>query len=440
MNSLWNICLSKLENEVPSVEFNTWIRPLQAVESDTTLTLLAPNRFVLDWIKNHHVTQINEAVTEFSNGKLTLVLDVGSKQRILTPLVASVPEEPKITTPHFENFLNKNFTFDNFIEGKSNQFARAAALQVTENIGKAYNPLLIYGGSGLGKTHIMHAIGNAILAKKPSTKVVYLHSERFVQDMVRALQQNSIHKFKEHYRGIDVLLIDDIQFFAGKDRSQEEFFHTFNSLIDRRHQIVLTCDKYPKEIAGLEDRLKSRFSCGLPLSIEPPDMETRAAILMKKSSLANIALPDDVAFFIAKRMPFNVRDLEGALRRLIANAEFTGQPITLDFAKEVLQDLVVMQDKLVNIDSIQQAVSEYFEISLNDLLATNKLQAVTRPRQIAMSLTRELTTHSFPEIGIAFGGRSHTTVISACKKVDDLKKTDLKFYEDYTHLIRVLSP
>ena len=303
MNSLWNICLSKLENEVPSVEFNTWIRPLQAVESDTTLTLLAPNRFVLDWIKNHHVTQINEAVTEFSNGKLTLVLDVGSKQRILTPLVASVPEEPKITTPHFENFLNKNFTFDNFIEGKSNQFARAAALQVTENIGKAYNPLLIYGGSGLGKTHIMHAIGNAILAKKPTTKVVYLHSERFVQDMVRALQQNSIHKFKEHYRGVDVLLIDDIQFFAGKDRSQEEFFHTFNSLIDRRHQIVLTCDKYPKEIAGLEDRLKSRFSCGLPVSIEPPDMETRAAILMKKSSLANIALPDDVAFFIAKRMP-----------------------------------------------------------------------------------------------------------------------------------------
>lgn len=440
MNSLWNICLSKLENEVPSVEFNTWIRPLQAVESDTTLTLLAPNRFVLDWIKNHHVTQINEAVTEFSNGKLTLVLDVGSKQRILTPLVASVPEEPKITTPHFENFLNKNFTFDNFIEGKSNQFARAAALQVTENIGKAYNPLLIYGGSGLGKTHIMHAIGNAILAKKPTTKVVYLHSERFVQDMVRALQQNSIHKFKEHYRGVDVLLIDDIQFFAGKDRSQEEFFHTFNSLIDRRHQIVLTCDKYPKEIAGLEDRLKSRFSCGLPVSIEPPDMETRAAILMKKSSLANIALPDDVAFFIAKRMPFNVRDLEGALRRLIANAEFTGQPITLDFAKEVLQDLVVIQDKLVNIDSIQQAVSEYFEISLKDLLATNKLQAVTRPRQIAMSLTRELTSHSFPEIGIAFSGRSHTTVISACKKVDDLKKTDLKFYEDYTHLIRVLSP
>ena len=439
MSSLWNICLSKLENEVPSVDFNTWIRPLQAVETEGNLNLLAPNRFVLDWIKKHHVTQINEAVTEFSNGKLTLVLDVGSNRHMLTPVVTSLPDEPKITAPNFEHFLNKNFTFDNFIEGKSNQFARAAALQVAENSGKAYNPLLIYGGSGLGKTHIMHAVGNAILAKNPATKIVYLHSERFVQDMVKALQQNAIHKFKEFYRGVDVLLIDDIQFFAGKDRSQEEFFHTFNSLIDRRHQIVLTCDKYPKEISGLEERLKSRFSCGLPVSIEPPDMETRAAILMKKATLASIILPDDVAFFIAKRMPFNVRDLEGALRRLIANAEFTGQPITLDFAKEVLQDLVVLQDKLVNIDSIQQTVSDYFDISLHDLLATNKLQTVTRPRQIAMSLARELTAHSFPEIGTAFGGRNHTTVMSACKKVEELKKTDLKFYEDYIHLVRVLS-
>lgn len=439
MSSLWNICLSKLENEVPSTDFNTWIRPLQAVETEGQLHLLAPNRFVLEWIKRHHVSKINETVTEFSNGKLTLVLDVGSNRHSLPPVISSESVETKVVNLNFQSFLNKNFTFDNFIEGKSNQFARAAALQVAENSGKAYNPLLIYGSSGLGKTHIMHAVGNAILAKKPAAKIVYLHSERFVQDMVKALQQNAIHTFKEFYRAVDVLLIDDIQFFAGKDRSQEEFFHTFNSLIDRKHQIVLTCDKYPKEISGLEERLKSRFSCGLPVSIEPPDMETRAAILMKKATLAQIELPDEVAFFIAKRMPFNVRDLEGALRRLIANAEFTGEPITLDFAKDVLQDLVVLQDKLVSLESIQRTVADYFDLQLDDLLGTNKLQTVARPRQMAMYLARELTPHSFPEIGAGFGGRNHTTVMSACKKIEELKKIDLKLSEDYVNLVRILS-
>ena len=439
MSSLWNICLSKLENEVPSTDFNTWIRPLQAIETDAQLHLFAPNRFVLEWIKKHHIVQINEAVTEFSNGKLTLVLDVGSNRHALPSVISNTPIETKATPQNFQSFLNKNFTFDNFIEGKSNQFARAAALQVAENSGKSYNPLLIYGSSGLGKTHIMHAVGNAILAKNPEAKIVYLHSERFVQDMVKALQQNAIHSFKTFYRAVDVLLIDDIQFFAGKDRSQEEFFHTFNSLIDRKHQIVLTCDKYPKEITGLEERLKSRFSCGLPVSIEPPDMETRAAILMKKAALAQIILPDDVAFFIAKRMPFNVRDLEGALRRLIANAEFTGEVITLDFTKNVLQDLVVLQDKLVSLESIQRTVAAYFNLRLDDLLATNKLKTVARPRQIAMSLARELTAHSFPEIGVRFGGRTHTTVMSACKKIDELKKIDLKLSDDYVNLVRILS-
>jgi chromosomal replication initiator protein len=284
----------------------------------------------------------------------------------------------------------------------------------------------------------MHAIGNAILTKNPSATIVYLHSEKFVQDMVRALQQNSINAFKEYYRGIDVLLIDDIQFFAGKERSQEEFFHTFNSLLDRRHQVVLTCDKYPKEIVGLEERLKSRFGSGLPVSIEPPDMETRAAILMKKASQTNIKLPQEVAFFIAKRIPSNVRDLEGALRRVIANAQFTGREITIEFTKEALHDLISLQDKLVNIDNIQKTVADYFKIRVADLLSKSRSQSVTRPRQIAMSLARELTSHSLAEIGDAFNGRDHSTVINACKKVTELKKSDAKLDEDYTNLLRSL--
>jgi chromosomal replication initiator protein len=439
MSSLWNICLSKLENEVVSTEFNTWIRPLQAVETETELYLLAPNRFVLDWIKKHHAAEINDAVTEFSNGKLKLVFDVGSKRHTIKPVTLSDPAEISLTVKSFQNALNKNFTFENFIEGKSNEFARTTALRVAENPGFFHNPLLIYGGSGLGKTHMMHAIGNEILAQNAEAKIVYLHAERFVQAMVKAIQQNALHAFKEFYRAADVLLIDDIQFFAGKDKSQEEFFHTFNSLIDKKHQIVLTCDKYPKEISGIEERLKSRFSYGLSVLIEPPDMETRAAILVKKASLANVDLPDEVTFFIAKHMPFNVRDLTGALRRLIANAEYENCPITLDLAKDVLQDLIVLQEKIISIDAIQKTVSTYFEISLDELLSDTKLQSIARPRQIAMRLARELTPHSFPEIGVAFNGRNHTTIMSACKKIDDLKKTDLKLSEDYLHLIRILS-
>ncbi|MDD1613821.1 MAG: chromosomal replication initiator protein DnaA, partial [Methylococcaceae bacterium] len=307
MSSIWDNCLTKLENEIAGSDFSTWIRPLQAIESDGQIKLLAPNRFVLDWVKQHYFAKIEECIREFSNGTMGLNLEIGSKKSTTPAAINSVkPIEVKKTSP---NFLNKTFTFDNFVEGKSNQLARAASIQVSENIGKAYNPLLIYGSSGLGKTHLMHAIGNAVFQKNPSATIVYLHSEKFVQDMVRALQQNSINSFKEYYRGIDVLLIDDIQFFAGKERSQEEFFHTFNTLLDKKRQIVLTCDKYPKEIIGLEDRLKSRFGCGLPVSIEPPDMETRAAILMKKAAQVNVELPQEVAFFIAKKIPFNVRDL-----------------------------------------------------------------------------------------------------------------------------------
>ena len=437
MSSIWDNCLAKLENEIANADFSTWIRPLQAVENDGHLVLLAPNRFVLDWVKQHYFAKIEETIRDFSNGAITLTLEIGSKKtNAQLPTNRAKPTEAKKSTP---NFLNKAFTFDNFVEGKSNQLARAASMQVSENSGKAYNPLLIYGSSGLGKTHLMHAIGNAVLHKSPSANIIYLHSEKFVQDMVRALQQNSIDSFKQFYRAIDVLLIDDIQFFAGKDRSQEEFFHTFNTLIEKKHQIVLTCDKYPKEIDGLEERLKSRFGCGLPVSIEPPDMETRAAILMKKAQLANINLDQEVAFFIAKRIPSNVRDLEGALRRVIANAGFTGRAITPEFAKEALHDLISLQDKLVNIDNIQKTVADYYKIRIADLSAKNRKQTITRPRQIAMCLARELTSQSFPEIGAAFGGRDHTTVINACKRIGDLKQSDHKLAEDYSNLLRTLS-
>ncbi len=437
MSSIWDNCLAKLENDIASTDFSTWIRPLQALEnkSEGKIKLLAPNRFVLDWVKEHYFAKIEATVHEFSNGKISLELEIGSKNTA-TPAVSTAKVAEKKSSP---NFLNKAFTFDNFVEGKSNQLAKAASIQVSENIGKAYNPLLIYGSSGLGKTHLMHAIGNAVLQKKPAATIVYLHSEKFVQDMVRALQQNSINTFKEYYRGVDVLLIDDIQFFAGKERSQEEFFHTFNTLLEKKHQVVLTCDKYPKEIVGLEDRLKSRFGWGLPVSIEPPDMETRAAILMKKAELSLIELPQEVAFFIARRIPSNVRDLEGALRRVIANAQFTGREITTEFTKEALHDLLSLQDKLVNIDNIQKTVAEYFKIRIADLSSKNRRQSITRPRQMAMCLARELTSHSFPEIGDAFGGRDHTTVMNACKRISELKEADFKVAEDYSNLLRTLS-
>ena len=438
MNSIWNNCLAKLENEMSGSDFSTWIRPLQTIENDSQIKLLAPNRFVLDWVKQHYFGKIEAAIREFSNGSLDIILEIGSKNTVTPAVTAAKKVSKHAETQKVPDFLNKMFNFENFVEGKSNQLARAASLQVSENIGRAYNPLLIYGSSGLGKTHLMHAIGNAILEKRPSAVVVYLHSEKFVQDMVRALQQNSINNFKEYYRAIDVLLIDDIQFFAGKERSQEEFFHTFNSLLDRKHQVVLTCDKYPKEIVGLEDRLKSRFGSGLPVSIEPPDMETRAAILMKKTAQTNVKLPQEVAFFIAKRIPSNVRDLEGALRRVIANAQFTGREITIEFTIEALHDLISLQDKLVSIENIQKTVADYFKIRVADILSKSRSQSVTRPRQIAMSLARELTSHSLAKIGDAFSGRDHSTVINACKKVESLRKSDTKTDEDYANLLRSL--
>jgi len=441
MSLIWPQITSKLEIELPSKEFNTWIRPLQTIEQNETLTLLAPNHFVLEWVHEHYLPRIQEIVVELKTELTNVQIEIGSKQHQIkrksglnrpvakkNPLKHSVPSN-----------LNKQFNFQNFIVGKSNQLAKAAATQVTENIGGAYNPLLIYGSSGLGKTHLMHAIGNNVLVNNPNAKIIYLHSERFVQDMVKALQHNTMSAFKNFYRNIDVLLIDDIQFFAGKERSQEEFFHTFNTLLENKHQIVLTSDKFPKEINGLEDRLKSRFGWGLPVSIDPPDLETRAAILMSKAANVKIDLPQEVAFFIGKRIPSNVRDLEGALRRVIANAHFTGKEITIGFTKEVLNDLIAIQDKLVHIDNIQKTVAEYFKIRVSDLHSKKRTRSITRPRQLAMTLARELTSHSLPEIGESFGGRDHTTVINACKKINELKETDSRMSEDYSSLVRILT-
>ncbi|WP_115650710.1 MULTISPECIES: chromosomal replication initiator protein DnaA [unclassified Serratia (in: enterobacteria)] len=463
--SLWQQCLARLQDELPATEFSMWIRPLQAELSDNTLALYAPNRFVLDWVRDKYLNNINGLLNDFCGTDAPLLrFEVGSKPLTPTlsqPVMASVnhnnsaPVAPVVRTaapsrPSWDNAapppelsyrsnVNPKHTFDNFVEGKSNQLARAAARQVADNPGGAYNPLFLYGGTGLGKTHLLHAVGNGIMARKANAKVVYMHSERFVQDMVKALQNNAIEEFKRYYRSVDALLIDDIQFFANKERSQEEFFHTFNALLEGNQQIILTSDRYPKEINGVEDRLKSRFGWGLTVAIEPPELETRVAILMKKADENDIRLPGEVAFFIAKRLRSNVRELEGALNRVIANANFTGRAITIDFVREALRDLLALQEKLVTIDNIQKTVAEYYKIKIADLLSKRRSRSVARPRQMAMALAKELTNHSLPEIGDAFGGRDHTTVLHACRKIEQLREESHDIKEDFSNLIRTLS-
>ncbi len=445
--SLWQQCLVRLANELPEQQFNTWIRPLQAVESGELLKLLAPNRFVLDWVNQHYLAEIQQSLALLDGGeKIRIRLEIGSSQSVDGPTAAGcdTPRAPSKERRQERRGLprgnlNPAFTFDSFVEGKSNQLARAASIQIGENPGSAYNPLFIYGGVGLGKTHLMHAVGNTIVANRPEAKVVYLHSERFVADMVKGLQHNAINEFKRYYRSVDALLIDDIQFFAGKERSQEEFFHTFNALLEGQSQVILTCDRYPKEVDGLEERLKSRFGWGLTVAIEPPELETRVAILVNKALQTNVELPSDVAFFIAKRINSNIRELEGALRRVIASARFTGRTIDLAFTKESLRDLLALQDKLVSVDNIQKTVAEYYKIRVTDLLSARRTRSITRPRQIAMALAKELTSHSLPEIGESFGGRDHTTVLHACRKVSELKESDLRIAEDYSNLCRKLT-
>jgi len=494
--ALWDECVRCLQDELPAQQFNTWIRPLRANESEQGLVVSAPNRFVKDWVKDKFLNRIESLLAELNGGQLLpCALEIGGKSntpafigsaRTNTPTAevnkpraaaprarASAPViqeelvaiEPVKKAParspavmesrpiakaeprkvqvegsiQHQSGLNKRFTFDTFVEGKSNQLAHAAAQQIAQNPGGSYNPLFIYGGVGLGKTHLMLAVGNQIQKQNPNAKVVYLHSERFVADMVKALQLNAINEFKRYYRSVDALLIDDIQFFAGKERSQEEFFHTFNALLEGGQQMILTCDRYPREIKGLEDRLKSRFGWGLTVAVEPPELETRVAILMKKADEEGIDLPHEAAFFVAQKIRSNVRELEGALKRVIANAAFTGSKITLPFIKESLKDLLALQDKQVSIENIQRFVAEYYKIKMSDMTSKRRTRSVARPRQVAMALSKELTNHSLPEIGSAFGGRDHTTILHGCRKVKELRETNADIREDYKNLLRSLT-
>ncbi len=448
--SLWNRCLRVLESELPEQQFNTWVRPLQAIEREGELMLLAPNRYVIEWLGQNSLPRIKELIRAFAEDPApAVVLDVGTRAGAPVAAVAvnggqalpdgATPRTRRLAPSVLGGPINPAFTFDGFVEGKSNQLAKAAAIQVAGNPGRAYNPLFIYGGVGLGKTHLMHAVANKIKENHSEARLAYVHSERFVGDMVRALQHNTINDFKTAYRSLDALMIDDIQFFAGKERSQEEFFHTFNALLESQQQVILTCDRYPKEVDGLEERLKSRFGWGLTVAIEPPELETCVAILMSKAAMSQVDLPEEVAFFIAKRIRSNVRELEGALRRVVATSNFTGRPITLDLVKEALRDLLALQEKLVTVENIQKTVAEYYKIRIADLLSKRRSRSIARPRQVAMALAKELTNHSLPEIGDAFGGRDHTTVLHACRRVKELRESERRIGEDYMNLLRTLA-
>jgi chromosomal replication initiator protein len=485
----WQKCIAHLQDELPSQQFNTWIRPLRVEVAGDLIRLIAPNRFVRDWVGDRFYSRIAELVSELSPSGKIVTVELGIADRlanvpgpgggIAAPVSPEHPMRPVIASPSNNNVfapprarqsaaqsapavyspqiitgqrqveveggirhqssLMESYTFDTFVEGKSNQLARAAARQVASNPGRGYNPLFLYGGVGLGKTHLMHAVGNALMQQNPNAKVVYLHSERFVADMVKALQLNAINEFKRYYRSVDALLIDDIQFFSGKDRSQEEFFHTFNALLEGGQQMILTCDRYPKEIKGLEERLKSRFGWGLTVAVEPPELETRVAILLKKAEQEKATLPSDAAFFIAQRVRSNVRELEGVLKRVIASSRFMAKPIDIPLIKESLKDLLALQDKQVSLDNIQRTVAEYYKIKIADLMSKRRSRSVARPRQVAMALSKELTNHSLPEIGEGFGGRDHTTVLHGCRKIKELRESDGDIREDYQNLIRLLT-
>mgnify|MGYP001167723630 CR=1 FL=1 len=452
----WQHCLNRLGGDIPPQQFNTWIRPLVAEWRETGLVLAAPNRFIRDFVAEKYLplmtTYLMDVVPPASAQVSVTVsaaqqstqapsvrpvdrgADMAGARQIVPPVARPAPAA--LISP---SNLVEGYTFERFVEGKSNQLALAAAQQVAEHPGLSYNPLFLYGGVGLGKTHLMHAVGNAMRRRDPDAKIVYLHSERFVADMVKALQLNAINDFKRFYRSVDALLIDDIQFFANKDRSQEEFFHTFNALLEGGQQMILTCDRYPKEIEGVEERLKSRFGWGLTVAVEPPDLETRVAILMKKAEQSHITLAPDAAFFIAQRIRSNVRELEGALKRVIASANFTGRPFDIDLIKDSLKDLLALQDKQVSLDNIKRKVAEYYKIKVADLMSKRRNRSVARPRQVAMAMAKELTHHSLPEIGDAFGGRDHTTVLHACRKIKELRDVSPDISEDYQNLLRALT-
>ncbi len=438
MSELWLRCLQHLEAELDAEDVHTWLTPLQAEGEGDALVLYAANVYVAERVEKHFLARIAEVVSALA-GRLILVrIKLGQRQPVAT--AAPVPEAVPVAVENVaESNLDSRYTFANFVEGSSNELGKAAALQIAQQPGQVYNPLLLYGGTGLGKTHLLHATGNLIRQDRPNAQVVYLRSEQFVSAMIRALRSNRMDEFKRQFRSVDALLIDDIQFFAGKDRSQEEFFHTFNALFEGKQQIVLTCDRYPKEVEGLEPRLKSRFGWGLNIAIEPPDFETRVSILLAKAQSLNATLPDEVAFLMAKRMRSNVRELEGALYTLVARSNLSGRPITLEFAQEALRDHLSVQERLVSLNNIQKTVADYFGLRHADLISQRRQRSVVRPRQMAMALTKELTEHSLPEIGDGFGGRDHTTVLHACKVIRRLIETDGRAREDWDKLMRSLS-
>jgi chromosomal replication initiator protein len=449
MSELWRRCLERLEGELNAEDLHTWLMPLQARDDTHGLQLFAPNPYTLDTVRERYLARIETVISQLTGHELTVRLEVGSSSpranasgKVAPPVAAPVKAAPAVAeppAPSFNHNLDPHYTFETFVEGKSNQLGKAAAMQVAMNPGRAYNPLLLYGGTGLGKTHLMHATGNLMRERNPDFKVLYLRSEQFVGSMIEALRTKSMDEFKRRFRSVDALLIDDIQFFAGKDTTQEEFFHTFNALFESKQQIILTCDRYPKEVDKLEPRLKSRLGWGLSVAIEPPDFETRAAILLSKAHDKGVAVSENVAMLLAKRIRSNVRDLEGALNTLAARANFYGKPITIDFAEETLRDLLATHAQAVTVPNIQKIVADYYQVRLQDLLSKRRVRSLARPRQIAMALSKELTEHSLPEIGDAFGGRDHTTVLHACRTIKKLSETDTRMRQDWEQLIRILT-
>jgi chromosomal replication initiator protein len=451
MNDFWSACLNRFERELPAQQFNTWIKGLQLEEDSSTegqFRLVAPNRFVMQWVRERYLAQIEALGKEYFSAPINIALGiaesaletVSTTDDHQTPLTPPVPETRKaVSDPTYEKTrLNVDFTFDTLVTGRANDLARAAAQQVAMNPGVSYNPLFIYGGVGLGKTHLIHAIGNAIYSANPHMEVRYVHAEDYFSDVVKAFQQNSREAFKQYYRSLDLLLIDDIQFFNRKDRTQEEFFYAFNALVEAKKQIIITCDTYPKDVQGLEERLVSRFDWGLTVAIEPPELEMRIAILRKKAEAENIIVSDDVAFLIAKNLRSNVRELEGALNRVVAYARFHGREIGLDVAKEALRDIIGATNRQISMELVQKTVSDYYKIKVADMFSQKRTRAIARPRQVAMWLARELTTHSLPEIGDAFGGRDHTTVLHACRTIVDLRTKDGRLNNDLHILVQTI--
>lgn len=440
MNDFWQHCLSFFAKELGQQQFVTWIQPLRCAVAGTQVTITAPNGFVQRWVRDRFQARILEIARERlgSNAAVDLVL---AERSTAAPATIATPEaQPPKPAPPVRDIsrLNPGFTFDTFVTGKANDLARAAARQVAEKPGSAYNPLFVYGGVGLGKTHLIHAIGNHLRAHAPESKIRYIHAEQYVSDVVRAYQHKAFDDFKRYYHSLDLLLIDDIQFFSGKNRTQEEFFYAFNALVEAHKQVIITCDTYPKEISGIENRLISRFGWGLTVAVEPPELEMRVAILLKKADADGLALDENVAFFIAKHIQSNIRELEGALKRVLAYSRFTGQPITVDLAREALRDVLASQSRQVSIENIQKTVADYYKIKVSEMYSKKRTRNVARPRQVAMALAKELTQMSLPDIGEAFGGRDHTTVLHACRKIAQLRGTSTDITTDIASLLKVL--